>query len=102
MPIFSFQGRDPQGKLVVGERSVQSAELLSEQLFAEGITPTLIAIKTGKAETKSVMGDIKRLSTKKKVNKADLAMFVRQMYTLTKSGVPISVAIKHLAETSRS
>jgi len=99
MPTFKFQGRDATGKLITGERIAQSGENLSLQLLSEGITPTHITIKSDK-ESFSIK--FKKFREKKRTNTTELALFTRQMYTLSKAGVPISSAIRHLARSART
>lgn len=99
MPTFKFQGRNMEGQLISGERSAQSADGLTEQLFKEGISPIRIDIKK---ERKSLNDRFKEMFEKKRVPNTELALFTRQIYTLNKAGVPISSAIKHLSKTSRS
>jgi MSHA biogenesis protein MshG len=99
MPIFKFQGRNNEGQLLAGERTAQSAEGLTEQLFKEGITPFQV---TEKVERESIRKKFSKMFESKKIPNNEISLFTRQIYTLNKAGVPISSAIKHLSKTSRS
>lgn len=96
MPMFKYQARDSAGRLVTGERFAQSMENLSSQLFNEGLTP--VDIQAQKKALMSFMDVFK----KKKVTTGDLNLFTRQMYTLTRAGVPVIAAIKHLSNSARN
>jgi MSHA biogenesis protein MshG len=95
MPIFLYEGRDSHKRIKKGKRIVESAEMLGAQLMKEGITP--ISIKS-LDEAKDFWGTLKIKLFKQPIKLDDLSMFARQMYTLCKTGVPISNAIKHLAD----
>jgi MSHA biogenesis protein MshG len=99
MPTFEFQGRDVSGKLIAGLRLASSVDNISAQLLKEGIIPVQIKpVKTEENAWKIVVDFLQggRISTD------EMGIFARQMYTLCKTGVPISLAIKRLAETARS
>ena len=99
MPIFKYDGRDRNGSFISGERSAESPEKLSVILFNEGVTP--IHINQQESNT-SFLQQLKSFFQTKKVSNADLALFTRQMYTLSKAGVAVSTAMRNLSKTSRS
>lgn len=99
MPIFEYQGRDAAGKLVSGERTATSADMLSSSLTKENITPIHIDLK--KSEVSSSTKFL-NFFEKKKISNSDLSLFTRQMHTLLKSGVPIISAVNHLADNARN
>ena len=99
MPTFSFQGRDIDGKLIAGKRLAQSADSLSGQLLKESITPVQIKLV---ADSTNPFRQLRELFQNNAVETDELSMFSRQMHTLCKTGVPITSAIKQLAENSRS
>lgn len=99
MPTFQFQGRDSQGTLIKGKRSAQSIDSLGAELIKEGIIPIKIE---GADKHSSAFSKLKKLSFfKKKISQDSLGLFARQMQTLIKSGVSITLAIRQLAETSQ-
>lgn len=99
MPIFKFQGRNVEGQLIKGERSAQSVDGVTEQLFKDGITPIQV---TEKKERENILQKFSKMFEAKKIPNNEIALFTRQIYTLNKAGVPISNSIKHLSKTSRS
>ncbi|HLB58098.1 MAG TPA: type II secretion system F family protein [Gammaproteobacteria bacterium] len=99
MPLFAFQGRDTAGKSIAGKRVAQSAESLSGQLFKEGVTPIHIVATE---ENLTIWKTLKNKLQGNRVRLDELSMFARQMYTLTKTGVSITLAIKQLANSARS
>ncbi len=99
MPIFEYQGRDVRGKLISGEGTATSADMLSTQLLKDSITPIHITLKQ---ERGSFWQNLSNKLSRQKVANNELSLFTRQMYTLLKAGVPIMNAINHLADNSRS
>lgn len=95
MPLFEFSGRDSQGHLITGRRTAISANELADGLFAENIVPIMIC-ETSLVETKS---SFKRWF--RRVPIEELELFCRQMYTLLKAGIPITMALQRLAETNK-
>lgn len=97
MPTFEFKGRDRSGKEISGERFGSSEDALGAQLIREGITP--IRIKR-KQEATSLSEQLDEFF-KKRVSNEEVSMFARQMHTLCKTGVPITSALKLLADNAR-
>lgn len=94
MPAFRFRGRTARGEAVDGVLEADSADSLADHLFARGITPTDIA--PAKASQDVVEQTWRRLGGgRPRVN--DLIMFSRQMYALTKSGLPLLRGMASLA-----
>lgn len=99
MPTFGYKGRDRAGKAVSGTRLAQSADNLGIQLLKEGITPIQITLKIKRMRYLEI---IKDWLSGQSVSLDELSMFARQMHTLCKTGVPITIAIKQLAENART
>ena len=99
MPTFEYHGRDNEGRSVKGRRLSQSADNLSMQLLKEGVTPISIQL-TG--EKPSALDALKEWYERRNINMEELGMFARQMHTLTKTGVPITTALRQLSENSRT
>lgn len=98
MPLFKYQGRSVRGELIKGSVDGASANAVASQLFNSGITP--IDIVEAQPET-DVLVLLKRRLTQGKAELSDLILFSRQMYTLTKAGVPITQALTGLADSTR-
>jgi len=97
MASFSYKARNAQGQPVEGQLEAAAAEAAAEQLLANGMTPIDIVERKVKA---SAGGEIRWLEPRIALD--DLIMFSRQMYTLSKAGVPIIRAMNGLAETARN
>lgn len=111
MPYFQYSGRDSTGALVSGHLDAGSADDVAAKLFGDSVTPIDIKItqKKARAKKKSRETNVSALKTNaspvdkinnflgaNKVEADDLIMFSRQMFSLTKAGLPLDRAIKGL------
>jgi MSHA biogenesis protein MshG len=109
MAHFEYSGRDTSGALVSGRIDAGTADDVATQLFSDSVTP--IEIKEVREKTKprvdakkkidlgpnaSGIDRINAVLTGNKVETDELIMFARQMYSLTKAGLPLDRAIKGL------
>jgi MSHA biogenesis protein MshG len=111
MAYFQYSGRDNSGALVSGHLDAGSADDVAAKLFGDNVTP--IEIKETKKKTKSLkkvketkVAALKNNASKvdkvnnflgaNKIEVDDLIMFARQMFSLTKAGLPLDRAIKGL------
>lgn len=103
MPSFSYKGRGPEGNLVSGQLQAATSNDAATELFGKSITPIEIrelknspraakAKAAGKAKAKSV----KQVLLNSKVDLEELIIFSRQMYSLTKAGMPLDRALRGL------
>jgi MSHA biogenesis protein MshG len=99
MPLFSYKGRNARGSLIQGEIDGGTLDAVASQLFNIGITP--IDIKEKKTANASGIS-LSRFFNRKQPTIDDLTLFSRQMYTLTKAGVPLSKSIKGLIQSSKN
>ncbi|MBL4761997.1 MAG: type II secretion system F family protein [Gammaproteobacteria bacterium] len=95
MAKFTYKGRSATGGLTEGQVEAGDKNAAASVLFSRGITPLDI---TEASENKDVMEDINRYLAKKPTLD-DILLFARQMYALTKSGIPITRAIAGLSES---
>ncbi|PHR86444.1 MAG: MSHA biogenesis protein MshG [Moritella sp.] len=95
MPNFTYKGRDSQGNAVSGKQEAQNQDALVQSLMAKGITPTDIKVVSSSGNNI----DLSQLLTPK-IPLAELVIFARQMYSLTRAGIPMIRAIKGLSESS--
>jgi MSHA biogenesis protein MshG len=86
VPAFRYNGRTARGEAVTGALESDSPEALATHLFARGITP--IEIKAV-AETHDVLGELWQRLGGGRPTATDLILFSRQMYAITKAGVPL-------------
>ncbi len=101
MTSFSYRGRNSEGQEVSGVIDAGSAAMAASQLSADGITPITIKEAVKEAEQKKGSKDIE-IRLFQRITIDELIMFSRQMYSLTKAGVPITRAMRGLANTVRN
>lgn len=97
MAKFSYVGRDAQGKQVKGEVEANSIDAATDQVMQKGILPSAIKEKKGGGQSL----DLSAVFVSK-INPSDLIVFTRQIYSLTKAGIPILRALGGLAESTHS
>ncbi|MFW5970374.1 MAG: type II secretion system F family protein, partial [Halofilum sp. (in: g-proteobacteria)] len=84
MPRFEYIARDRAGSRITGAVEAGSVDAVAGQLFDRGITP----IEIRERERSGRPGLRRRLGLDQPTSD-DIVMFSRQMYTLTRSGVPL-------------
>ena len=84
MPIFLWEGNDKRGVKMKGESAARNANLVRAELRKQGITPTVVKVKT-----KPLFG-----GSGKRITPKDIAIFSRQIATMLKSGVPIVTSME--------
>ncbi len=99
MAQFQYQGRSASGDKLEGRLEATSIDNAVTQLQSQRIVP--IRIEEVKETAGKNEGFRIRLR-KPKITLDDLSMFCRQMYALTRAGIPIVQAVSGLAEMSRS
>jgi MSHA biogenesis protein MshG len=100
MPLFAYKGRTSRGDLVTGRLDGETAESVASRLFATGVTPVDISA-IGEEATSSPL-NIARLLGVGRVRTADLVLFSRQMYTITKSGIPLLRGLRGLVSSTHN
>ena len=98
MPAFKFFGRTAQGQGISGSLEAATADAVALQLQARGVTPVNITEVTIVA---SAGRQISALFGESKVKTVELVMFCRQMFTITKSGIPLVRGLRGLASSIR-
>ena len=97
MATFKYVGRDSQGASVKGVVEASSMDAAADQVMQKGILPNSIKEQTGSGESLDLS-----LVFASKVKATELIIFTRQIYSLTKAGIPILRAINGLAESTHS
>ena len=92
--LFEYDGRTQQGRKTAGRMDGATQDSVASQLMSRGITP--ITIREVKEKRSNINGLNIRLFDEK-VSTVDLIMFCRQMYTITKAGIPLTRGIRGLA-----
>jgi MSHA biogenesis protein MshG len=99
MPIFSYTGR-VRGELATGLMEGDTADAVAARLLGNGITP--IEVAPAKAEGSGDLAQTLRKLGFGKPSTSDLVLFSRQMYTITKSGIPLLRGIRGLAASTHN
>ena len=102
---YIYKGRDGSGNAVEGSLEARSLDAALDDLKRQKITP--ITVNEGKASSSSLadfdVGHyIKEALKSKHVAEDDLILFCRQMFALTRSGIPLIRAISGLADATRN
>ena len=96
MANYSYRGRDERGHLVQGEVEASTEASAAEILLRRGITPIHVAPFHAPSRLNF---DLRELLGSG-INSDDLIVFTRQMYALTKAGIPLLRAMQGLAENT--
>ena len=100
MATFEYSGRTSSGEAVHGQVEAVSVTTVAADLASQGITP--LKIEEAAASSSELFERISRWWHLRKISLTDVIMFCRQMTTLTRSGVPITRALRGLSETLRN
>ena len=99
MPTFTYRGRNAKGQAVQGHLDGADPGAVADQLFRTGVTPIeIIAAAGGGGVGLNLAGMFKR--QRDNVTHAELILFSRQMFTLSKAGVPMLRALAGLQESA--
>lgn len=93
MPTFEYQGRDQRGQAHSGQVEALSAEVVATQLQGRGIMPVRITRMQSSGGTGVSLQSLRRPP---RLKTEDLIMFSRQMYTITKAGIPLMRGLQGL------
>lgn len=99
MAQFEYRGRTARGDLVQGRIEADSADAVAGQLFNTGITPIDISERR---ESTDALTQLRRALAARAPTLDDVLLFTRQMYSLTKAGVPIVRGLVGLRESTRN
>ncbi len=99
MPVFSYKARDGSGKLINNQLEAENARQAAQTLINRGLNPINIQIKQKNAD---LLQQLTYWRAQQQLNINDLILFSRQMYSLTKAGVPLIRSINSLADSCRN
>jgi len=97
MPQFRYQARSAAGDLLEGSMEAVSSAMVADQLLANGSTPVRITEESDKGSGTSVLS---WQFGGRRIDPEDLILFCRQMYSLTKAGVPLLRALRGMTESA--
>lgn len=98
MAQFKYQGRANRGQPVQGQIQASSVDAVANQLIGRGITPIKIEeISVGASFARQINDALGA----NKIRSVDLVMFCRQMYTITKAGIPLTRGLRGLSASVR-
>ena len=100
MAEFAYKGRSPEGELVTGKLHGGSANAVAGRLVNIGITP--VEIRDLAAKSTLTVNDVWLRMGGGQPTTKDLIMFCRQMYTITRAGLPLLHGLKGLMETTHN
>jgi MSHA biogenesis protein MshG len=97
--FFRYRGRSGRGELITGRLEADDADGVAARLLNLGVTP--IEIASEEAHRTSVREVLQRLGAgRPKI--ADLVLFSRQMYSITKSGLPLLRGLRGIAQSTHN
>ena len=99
MSNYKYRGRSGRGETITGRLEAESIDAAATRLLNLGITPLDIAADA--VESTSVSDLLERLGAGRPTS-ADLVLFARQMYSITKAGLPLLRGLKGLAESTHN
>jgi MSHA biogenesis protein MshG len=94
MPFFEYKARNARGELIEGALEGADVDAIATQLFNAGITP--VNIKPSRRQHTDERTGWWAQLFERKVSAMDVQLFSRQMYTLTRAGIPILRALAGL------
>lgn len=99
MAIFQFKGRNADGRLVNGQVDATNSDAAANQLLGRGVTPISLEEVTVQL---SFSEKFERIANLGRVEIVELIMFARQMYTISKSGIPLVKGLRGLSASLRN
>lgn len=97
MPAFRYSGRSSRGDAVSGVLEADSPESLANHLFERGITPIDIHAA---GVSRDLLVDLWRRLGGGRPGLTDLILFSRQMFAVTRAGIPLLKGITTLAAST--
>lgn len=99
MANFKCKARNPEGKLVVSVIEAENQQKAAQILANRGLIPISVNVTSNNDD---LIEKFKHWQALNNLSLTDIMMFSRQMYSLTKAGVPIIRAIRSLVESTRN
>lgn len=100
MTVFVYKGRSLRGELVSGRMDGETPDRVAARLFNGGITP--LEIRAAAQAAPNDVGQLFRQLGFGKPKTSDLVLLSRQMFTITKSGIPLLRGLRGLASSTHN
>jgi MSHA biogenesis protein MshG len=101
MGEFSYKGRSRDGRLVNGRAAGDSVDQVAQRLMSSGVVPLQIEALGAVASSVNFEKLGRRLGLGG-VTTTDLVMFSRQMYTITRAGIPLLRGLRGLLASTHN
>ncbi|MDX5332496.1 MAG: type II secretion system F family protein [Gammaproteobacteria bacterium] len=99
MATFEYKARSSDGRPLKGQIDAPSTDAAAEQLLGNGYTP----VEIHEARQREDVGEqLKRRLGLGRPSLSELGLFTRQLYALSKAGVPIIRGMNQLASSTRN
>jgi MSHA biogenesis protein MshG len=103
--MYRYTGRSARGRLVTGRLDGESPDGVAARLLEGGITPIEIVLTAADVPAGEAGAGLQRLARRFGVGRpsiGDLVLFSRQMYTITKSGIPLLRGLRGLVGSTHN
>jgi MSHA biogenesis protein MshG len=101
MTLYVYKGRSQTGELVTGHLDGDTRDSIASRLAANGITPIDIDLPDSIGDNTD-LGLVWRKLGGGKPKISDLVLFSRQLYTITKSGIPLLRGLRGLVASTHN
>jgi MSHA biogenesis protein MshG len=99
VPHFQFKARNTAGELVENIIEAENPVAAAQMIGNRGLTPISIIKKNANT---NLLEQFHQWQALNQLNITDLMLFSRQMYSLTKAGVPLIRALRSMIEATRN
>ena len=100
MAEFTYKGRSEDGAMHSGKLVAASQDAAAGRLVSLGITP--IEIKDAASDKDVTLKDLNRMMGGGMPTSKDMILFCRQMYTVTRTGLPLLRGLTGLMQTTHN
>ena len=99
MPQFKCTARNSAGQLTTILVEAENSQVAAQIVSRRGMTPVSINLDTSESDLIQQFNEWRALDS---LNINDMMLFSRQMYSLSKAGVPLVRALRSLADSARN
>jgi len=99
VPQFKCTARNSAGQLTIILVEAENSQVAAQIVSRRGMTPVSINLDTSESDLIQQFNEWRALDS---LNINDMMLFSRQMYSLSKAGVPLVRALRSLADSARN